>query len=90
MCPSAYLNWSPRSVTRVKSYFSRQRMLELMAAANVIVLVSHDLAFVRETCTKVLWLHEGQTAAFGDPASVVARYQTHAADAPPRLRSVAS
>ncbi|MGE5689080.1 MAG: ABC transporter ATP-binding protein [Pseudomonadota bacterium] len=69
---------------------SRQRMLELMAAANVIVLVSHDLAFVRETCTKVLWLHEGQTAAFGDPASVVARYQTHAADAPPRLRSVAS
>jgi ABC-type polysaccharide/polyol phosphate transport system ATPase subunit len=69
---------------------SSERIFELMEAANVIVLVSHDLAFVQRTCTKVLWLHEGRTAAFGEPAAVVAKYQAYAADPSPVLRAAAS
>ena len=39
-----------------------------------IVLVSHGLDLVRESCQRALLLHEGQLVADGAPEEVVQRY----------------
>ncbi|HXH88709.1 MAG TPA: hypothetical protein VNI55_08905 [Gaiellaceae bacterium] len=67
---------------------SRRRIQELMQAAKAIVIVSHDLAFIQQTCTSALWLHEGRTAGYGNPADVAAAYHAHAARAPSVVRAV--
>jgi ABC-type polysaccharide/polyol phosphate transport system ATPase subunit len=67
---------------------SRNRILELIGAASAIVVVTHDLSFVVNTCTKAIWLHEGQTVAIGDPADVVRRYKEFSAVAPTVIRAV--
>lgn len=53
---------------------SRGKILELMGQAKAIIVVSHQMDFVRQTCNKALWLHEGQVAAWGDASEVVERY----------------
>lgn len=67
---------------------SRQRIRELIEKAKAIVIVSQDMSFVEKTCTRALWLHEGRTAAFGEPSDVVARYQTHVRSAPTVVRAL--
>jgi len=52
------------------------KMGELRASGHrTLVLVSHDLTTVRETCDMVLWLHRGKVAAFGDTETVLGRYK---------------
>lgn len=52
----------------------QQKCLEKIAqfkqAGCTILLVSHDIAMVRQLCDEVLWLRQGQVAAYG-PADVV-------------------
>jgi ABC-type sulfate/molybdate transport systems ATPase subunit len=45
-----------------------------MERARSIVVVSHDTKFVSETCTKVLWLHDGTVHLFGTPDEIVPAY----------------
>jgi ABC-2 type transport system ATP-binding protein len=40
-----------------------------------IILVSHDLELIRETCSRSLFLHHGRIAAIGPTAEVVAEYE---------------
>ena len=54
---------------------SQERILEMMHRARAIVIVSHDLAFVEETCTRCLWLRDGTVADFGNPKQVIERYR---------------
>jgi ABC-type polysaccharide/polyol phosphate transport system ATPase subunit len=53
---------------------SRQKIKELMAAATAIVVVTHDVAFLREMSTRVLWLEGGRVRAFGGAEDVVSAY----------------
>jgi ABC-type polysaccharide/polyol phosphate transport system ATPase subunit len=53
---------------------SQAKLEELMEKASALVIVSHNTAFISETCTRALWLHEGRVAAYGRPDDVVARY----------------
>jgi lipopolysaccharide transport system ATP-binding protein len=53
----------------------RQRIRELCRRGATVVLVSHALQSIREMCDRVLWLHEGQIAADGDPDEVVELYR---------------
>lgn len=53
---------------------SQAKLEELMGSAKAIVVVSHSMQFVRESCTKALWLDEGRVAALGDPEDVITRY----------------
>lgn len=53
---------------------ARARMRELMSAARLMVLVSHDLNTIGEVCNRVLWLKRGRVMAEGPPAEVVAAY----------------
>jgi lipopolysaccharide transport system ATP-binding protein len=43
-----------------------------------VLFVSHDMAQVRRVCDRVLWLHQGEIVAEGDPDTVVSEYETSA------------
>lgn len=53
----------------------RQRIRELCRRGATVVLVSHALQSIREMCDRVVWLHDGQIAADGDPDEVVELYR---------------
>lgn len=53
---------------------SRQRISEIQASAGSIVLVSHSMPDVTDSCDRVIWLDQGLVRAIGDPESVVAGY----------------
>ena len=63
---------------------ARQRMLEMMAKARLIILVSHDLESFPKFCDRVVWLDHGQIRQEGPPAEVVAAYRSSVASAPPQ------
>ncbi len=50
------------------------RMAEHRANGVTFVIVSHDVARLRESCDRILWLDQGKIRALGNPAEVVARY----------------
>jgi lipopolysaccharide transport system ATP-binding protein len=43
--------------------------------SGTILIVSHDLAFLRALCDRVIWLEDGAVREEGDPADVIARYR---------------
>jgi teichoic acid transport system ATP-binding protein len=66
---------------------SEQRIRELREHAGTVFLVSHGLGIVRETCTRVIWLEEGQIVMDGAPEDVVDAYERkHDPGEPPAAR----
>ena len=59
---------------------ARARMRELMSASRLMVVVSHDLTTIQDTCTRVLWMKRGRVEQQGDPAAVVKAYTDHVAE----------
>jgi len=55
---------------------SRRRMFEFMKQAQAIVVVSHDMEFVRNFCSKALWLDAGRIKAMGTSQEIVDMYLT--------------
>jgi len=51
------------------------RMKEFMGRARIVVMVGHNLDFLQEFSTRMLWLHQGHMCADGAPREVVARYR---------------
>ncbi len=58
---------------------SKTRVLELVNEAKAIVLVTHDMEWVREYCNKAMLLEKGHIVAVGSPDEVVAIHQEHSA-----------
>ncbi|HUP23859.1 MAG TPA: ABC transporter ATP-binding protein, partial [Thermoanaerobaculia bacterium] len=54
---------------------SRQRLAELRDSGTALLLVSHDLKAVRETCDRCLWIDGGRIAAEGEVGPVVELYE---------------
>ena len=54
---------------------ARERMRGMMAAARLMVVVTHDLSTVTELCDRAVWLQHGAVVMEGRPADVVAAYQ---------------
>ena len=50
-------------------------MYQLISSGAAVVLVSHDMAAVRELATRAVWLENGHVKMIGDPAEVVAAYE---------------
>ena len=50
------------------------RMGELRSRAKVVVLVSHSLSSVRESCSRVIWLDQGSVRDDGVPEEVIEAY----------------
>lgn len=52
------------------------KMKELILDENrTVVIVSHVLATLRELCTRVLWLHDGEIKMIGETNDVLDKYQ---------------
>lgn len=55
-----------------KSYAKMKSLI--MDKDRTVVIVSHNSDTIRELCTSVLWLHEGEIQMMGDPAEVMDKY----------------
>ncbi len=53
---------------------SISRMQELRERAQVVVLVSHSMSSIRESCSRVVWLDKGAVRADGATDDVIAEY----------------
>jgi ABC-type polysaccharide/polyol phosphate transport system ATPase subunit len=56
---------------------ARQRMLEMLNKAQLIVMVSHDLESVAKLCERGVWLDHGQIRQVGPINEVIAAYTNH-------------
>jgi teichoic acid transport system ATP-binding protein len=59
---------------------SLERIREIQNHAGAIFFVSHNLAEVRETSSRVMWIEAGQLVMIGDPGEVVEAYAKHVTD----------
>lgn len=50
------------------------KMQELRSRAEAVVLVSHSMSSIRESCSRVVWLDNGTIRADGDTEDVIAEY----------------
>ena len=61
------------------SHFKKKsfaKMQELISEKNrTVVIVSHNASTIRDTCEKVVWLHDGDIKMIGDTATVVSLYE---------------
>ena len=56
-----------------KSYF---RMMKLIEKGSLVVIVSHNLQFVEQTCTRAILVSGGAVTADGHPSEIVAKYKS--------------
>ncbi|KAI4448794.1 Teichoic acids export ATP-binding protein TagH [Eubacterium plexicaudatum ASF492] len=53
---------------------AKNRMLNLMGRAKILVLVLHDMSAIQELCSRVILLDKGSIVADGKPEEVVHEY----------------
>ena len=53
---------------------AKKRIHQLCDKAELVVLVSHDLAAIQSLCNRAIWLDHGQLRMQGDPDEVVEAY----------------
>ena len=58
---------------------SRQRIISVLTAAKAVVLVTHDMTWVTEFCTRAMLIEDGRVAMDGAPEDVVRTHQEHSA-----------
>lgn len=58
---------------------ARARMRELMSTSRLMVVVSHDLNTIKETCNRVLWMKHGKIVKQGATAEVIQAYTENVA-----------
>jgi teichoic acid transport system ATP-binding protein len=55
---------------------SQERIQQMRTEAGTVFLVAHNLDVIEATCNRVIWLHKGKIKMDGDPATVLAAYNT--------------
>jgi teichoic acid transport system ATP-binding protein len=58
---------------------SEDRVRELRAEAGTVILVSHALSTIRDTCARTIWLEGGVIRADGETNAVVDEYEAYMA-----------
>lgn len=53
----------------------RRRLEKFWQGNATVLVVSHDLDFMRQTCSRVIWLKQGRVELIGNPEAVVSSYQ---------------
>jgi lipopolysaccharide transport system ATP-binding protein len=53
---------------------AKQRLEAMVRGAEILVLSSHQADIIRDWCTRVLWLDQGQVRADGSPEAVLPQY----------------
>lgn len=54
---------------------AEKRMKEITRQGRIVIVVSHSLAFIDNTCNRCLWLDQGKLVLDGPPADVTRAYQ---------------
>ena len=68
---------------------SRRRVIELVRSAKAVVLVTHDMDWVREYCNRAILLEKGRLVLDGPPGEVVELHLQHAAESAERKAATA-
>ncbi len=68
---------------------SKGRVIELVTAAKAVVLVTHDMEWVREYCNRALLLEKGEVIIEGSPDEVVETHLERTAEARARREAEA-
>jgi len=68
---------------------SKQRVIDIAAAAKAVVLVTHDMLWVTEYCNRAMLIEYGQIVMEGEPAEVVEVHQQHQEEARARATEAA-
>ena len=58
----------------------QKRMVEIREQAGCVMFVSHSMSEIRDMCTRVVWLDQGDLLMDGDPETVTAEYETFMKD----------
>ena len=58
---------------------AKARIHSLLDRSHVVIIVSHDMAALRETCTRGLWLKKGRLVADGPIDETIDRYMADSA-----------
>lgn len=53
---------------------AKERMMDVMSRAKILVLVLHDMATIEDVCTRTIFLKQGQIVADGKPKDVIKEY----------------
>ncbi len=53
---------------------AQTRMSDLMNRAKIVIMVGHNLQFLEQFCTRVIWLHDHRVRADGPPTRVIQQY----------------
>lgn len=53
---------------------SEKRIAELRKSAGLVMIVSHSIGSLRDTCERALWVHKGELRADGPSSDVIAEY----------------
>ncbi len=61
---------------------AEERMRAFLHKAKIVVMVGHDLSFLEEFCTGVIWLHQGQIMAMGPTRQIIQSYKHEAGQLP--------
>jgi len=56
---------------------SRQRIISILTAAKAVVLVTHDMTWVTEFCTRAILIEDGRVTMDGSPEEVVQTHREH-------------
>lgn len=54
---------------------SLRRINEIRAQAKTVVMVTHNLGEIRQTCTRAIWLEQGEVLADGSAAEILESYE---------------
>jgi ABC-type polysaccharide/polyol phosphate transport system ATPase subunit len=58
---------------------ARERMHKVVGQSNILVLASHDLGLIENTCNKAIVMQRGHVASMGAPSEVLESYTAAAA-----------
>ncbi|MBI3821540.1 MAG: ABC transporter ATP-binding protein [Planctomycetes bacterium] len=50
------------------------RMVEMLRGDRIVMIASHDLAFLRQFCSRIIWLEKGRIRADGPAECVIESY----------------
>ena len=68
---------------------SKARVIEIVAAAKAVVLVTHDMEWVTEYCNRAVLIERGVMVMEGEPADVVELHRAHTDEARARATEAA-
>lgn len=56
---------------------ARSKINELISEASVVIVISHQIAFVKAICTWAIWLSDGRIVGQGEPKDIAREYQAN-------------